>query len=233
MRQGQRRFENGAAAPGVSVVDGEEDPAAWAAFLDRLDRVGLESSRYQPVGEVARGAMGAIDQVFDENLRRNLAMKRMLERPDADRVGRLVGRRLLDADDVEVPAHDEVGALVRDHVAVAQLAIRGSDADQDLLSDAYEIQVGLDPASTTHAEWTRLATDLALEPTDSIVGLQRRIKDAAEAGMDAPSVEDEASFVDVDEVGRAGRHVLLVRRLAEAAAWRPSEGWLPSTTAVR
>jgi Xaa-Pro aminopeptidase len=40
--------------------------------------------------------------------------------------------------------------------------------------------VGLDPASTTHAEWRRLAEDIVLQPTDSLVGLQRRIKDAAE-----------------------------------------------------
>ena len=40
--------------------------------------------------------------------------------------------------------------------------------------------VGLDPVSVTHAEWNHLAGDLRLEPTESLVGLQRQIKDAAE-----------------------------------------------------
>ena len=40
--------------------------------------------------------------------------------------------------------------------------------------------VGLDPASTTHAEWKRLADDLPLEPADSLVKMQRQVKDAAE-----------------------------------------------------
>ena len=41
-------------------------------------------------------------------------------------------------------------------------------------------RVGLDPVSTSHAEWQRLAADLTLEPVGSLVGLQRRIKDDAE-----------------------------------------------------
>ncbi len=40
--------------------------------------------------------------------------------------------------------------------------------------------VGLDPASTSHAEWQRLSAEIVLQPTDSLVGLRRRVKDDAE-----------------------------------------------------
>jgi Xaa-Pro aminopeptidase len=41
-------------------------------------------------------------------------------------------------------------------------------------------RVGLDPTSVSHAEWQRLAADIGLEPTDSLVALERRVKDGAE-----------------------------------------------------
>ena len=61
--------------------------------------------------------------------------------------------------------------------------------------------VGLDPASTTYAEWQRLATDIVLEPTDSLVGLQRRIKDAAEIErMTAAARAADAALGDVESI---------------------------------
>ena len=61
--------------------------------------------------------------------------------------------------------------------------------------------VGLDPASTTYAEWRRLATDIVLEPTDSLVGLQRRIKDAAEIErMTAAAAAADAALADVESI---------------------------------
>ncbi len=59
--------------------------------------------------------------------------------------------------------------------------------------------VGLDPTSTSHAEWRRLAGDLVLEPTDSLVGLQRRIKDRAEIErMTAAAHAADAALAEVE-----------------------------------
>jgi Xaa-Pro aminopeptidase len=59
--------------------------------------------------------------------------------------------------------------------------------------------VGLDPASVAHAEWTRLAADIALEPTESLVAVQRRIKDAAEIErMEAAAAAADAALADVE-----------------------------------
>ena len=61
--------------------------------------------------------------------------------------------------------------------------------------------VGLDPASMSHAGWQRLAADLALEPTDSLVGLQRQIKDAAEIErMAAAAAAADAALAEVEPI---------------------------------
>jgi hypothetical protein len=48
-------------------------------LIRRLSGRGAGSSRYQCKGEVARGGKGAILRVFDEDLRRHLAMKVTLD----------------------------------------------------------------------------------------------------------------------------------------------------------
>jgi Xaa-Pro aminopeptidase len=59
--------------------------------------------------------------------------------------------------------------------------------------------VGLDPTSTTHAEWRRLAADISLEPTDSLVKVQRSIKDPAEIErMTAAAAAADAALVEVE-----------------------------------
>jgi Xaa-Pro aminopeptidase len=59
--------------------------------------------------------------------------------------------------------------------------------------------VGLDPASTTHAEWRRLSKDLALTPTASLVGIERQIKDAQEIErMAAAAAAADAALVEVE-----------------------------------
>jgi Xaa-Pro aminopeptidase len=59
--------------------------------------------------------------------------------------------------------------------------------------------VGLDPTSTSHAEWRRLADDIELEPTPSLVQLQRQIKDAAEIErMAAAAAAADAALVEVE-----------------------------------
>ena len=51
---------------------------AWSAFLDRIGQARTVWERFQDQGEIARGGMGAIHKVRDEDLRRTLAMKLML-----------------------------------------------------------------------------------------------------------------------------------------------------------
>ncbi len=59
--------------------------------------------------------------------------------------------------------------------------------------------VGLDPTSSSHAEWRRLSQDIELEPTDSLVMLQRQIKDAAEIErMTAAAAAADAALVEVE-----------------------------------
>ena len=61
--------------------------------------------------------------------------------------------------------------------------------------------VGLDPTSTSHAEWQRLAQDITLEPTDSLVGLQRQMKDAAEIErMAAAAAAADAALAEVEPI---------------------------------
>ncbi len=59
--------------------------------------------------------------------------------------------------------------------------------------------VGLDPASTSHAEWKRLADDLLLQPTESLVKIQRQVKDAAEIErMTAAAGAADAALAEVE-----------------------------------
>jgi len=59
--------------------------------------------------------------------------------------------------------------------------------------------VGLDPASTTHAEWRRLSVDLALQPTESLIGIQRQVKDAEEIErMTAAAAAADAALAEVE-----------------------------------
>ncbi len=51
-----------------------------SSTLKRLEDRGSTASRYKVHGEIARGGMGAILEVFDEDLRRRLAMKVILDR---------------------------------------------------------------------------------------------------------------------------------------------------------
>ena len=57
------------------------------AFLDRLREHRSTSDRYLLKGEIARGGMGAILRVWDEDLRRHLAMKVILGRGHAPVAG--------------------------------------------------------------------------------------------------------------------------------------------------
>jgi Xaa-Pro aminopeptidase len=62
-------------------------------------------------------------------------------------------------------------------------------------------RVGLDPTSISHVEWQRLATDIPLEPTHSLVALERRVKDDAEIErMTAAAAAADAALADVEQI---------------------------------
>ncbi|TDJ76792.1 MAG: hypothetical protein E2O39_02695, partial [Planctomycetota bacterium] len=71
----------------AEVTDGAEDDEPDSDFaaniLERLATHQTSSGRYQFKGEVARGGMGVVYRVWDEELRRHLAMKVILGKGDA------------------------------------------------------------------------------------------------------------------------------------------------------
>lgn len=64
-------------------ADGLPLPEATGELFERLKREGPRANRYRIVEEFARGGMGAILRVFDEELRRSLAMKVILGKGEA------------------------------------------------------------------------------------------------------------------------------------------------------
>ena len=76
----------------------------------------------------------------------------------------------------ERAAVETAGAGATVHAETVRAALH----DRLVQSLAPAVRVGLDPASSSHAEWQRLAADLTLEPMESLVKLQRTIKEAAE-----------------------------------------------------
>src|SRR5262245_9031324 len=73
----------------------EEGGPPTSALLRRLGEHGLRRSRYALKGELARGGMGAILKVWDEDLRRSLAMKVILGKTEGTSETPPVDRRLL------------------------------------------------------------------------------------------------------------------------------------------
>jgi len=69
-----------AAAAEIAPADAEE-PELPLARISRLTSRGAGFDRYKLEGEIARGGMGAILRVWDEDLRRHLAMKVALAAP--------------------------------------------------------------------------------------------------------------------------------------------------------
>ena len=65
--------------PGIALSEGpgDQDDSRTGAILRRLANQDPEQARYRVMGEIARGGMGRILEVWDRDLRRKLAMKVM------------------------------------------------------------------------------------------------------------------------------------------------------------
>ncbi len=128
--------------PGVSL-GGErptEDSGPSSELLKRLRAHAPKNTRYRLLGEVGRGGMGAVVRVWDEDLRRTLAMKVVLGREDAAGKGptppvdsRMLGRFLEEAQVTGqldhpgiVPVH-ELGLGSDGQVYFTMRLVRGED----------------------------------------------------------------------------------------------------------
>ncbi len=114
--------------PEVSLDRATPDAPSGASseLLQRLSDHSLKESRYELQGEIARGGMGAVLRVWDEDLRRTLAMKVILGKGDSPTEGgtppvdtRMLGRFLEEA--------QITGQL--DHPGIAPVHELGLDSD--------------------------------------------------------------------------------------------------------
>ena len=119
--------------PTVDVETGGGDTNAWEATLAQLRSRGPNWARYVDEGEVARGGMGAIRRVFDQDVRRPLALKVMLGEADAPADDGSLGRFLEEAQVTGqldhpgiVPVH-EVGVDAEDRVYFTMKLVKGED----------------------------------------------------------------------------------------------------------
>ncbi|MBK6943064.1 MAG: SUMF1/EgtB/PvdO family nonheme iron enzyme [Planctomycetes bacterium] len=116
------------ADPGISLDASAESPID-PALLDALKTRGPSSSRYRLKGEVAQGGMGIILRVWDEDLRRHLAMKVMLDEQEgaASRLSRFLEEAQvtgqLDHPGI-VPVH-ELGIDARGRVFFTMKLVKG------------------------------------------------------------------------------------------------------------
>ena len=128
-----------------------------SAVLERLEKHGGEESRYQVLGEFARGGMGAILRVWDRDLRRTLAMKVVLgQAGEASRDGtpsvdeKTLGRFL---DEAQV-----TGQL--DHPGIVPVHELGLDAQRQVyftmkLVKGRDLKAILELVQTGAEDWTQ------------------------------------------------------------------------------
>ena len=63
------------------------EDVGWQRFIERLKSRGPGHSRYVFKGEVAQGGMGVIHRVYDQDVRRHLAMKVILGKGEGKETG--------------------------------------------------------------------------------------------------------------------------------------------------
>jgi len=78
----ERASRESSEARSIAPLSSSADSGPSSEFLKKLGGFSPPQVRYQLRGEVARGGMGAILKVWDESLRRNLAMKVVLGKED-------------------------------------------------------------------------------------------------------------------------------------------------------
>ena len=137
--------------PGPALpADARAGHALSPDLLARLSERAPASGRYRLKGEVARGGQGAIVHVWDEDLRRNLAMKVIHARVDAktsnEESSRALGRFLEEAQITGqlshpgiVPVH-ELGLDAEGRVYFTMRLVKGRDLKEilDLLGEGKE-----------------------------------------------------------------------------------------------
>jgi len=161
-----------------------EDIDASTVIVRRLQAHGARQSRYQERGEVARGGMGAILRVWDEDLRRELAMKVVLgsegkARPD-ELPPKVLGRFLEEAQVTGqldhpgiVPVH-ELGFDENGGVYFTMRLVRGRD-----LKEVFELVRARDPEwNLTRALWALLKVCEAMAYAHSKGVIHRDLKPA-------------------------------------------------------
>lgn len=126
--------------PNDSSTDMERPPSSGSSkILERLGSRGKQTDRYRLQGEIARGGMGVILEAWDEDLRRKLAMKVVLDKGRSERAKaqdvepETLGRFLEEAQITGqldhpgvVPVH-ELGLDDDGHVYFTMRLVRGSD----------------------------------------------------------------------------------------------------------
>ncbi len=148
--------------PGVSLEGSRpaEDSGPSSELLRRLRTHAPKDSRYQLLGEIGRGGMGAVIRVWDEDLRRTLAMKVVLGKEDKAAKGatppvdsRTLGRFLEEAQITGqldhlgiVPVH-ELGLGADGQVYFTMRFVKG----EDLRTIYQHVESGHDGWSTTRA----------------------------------------------------------------------------------
>jgi len=138
--QDETDFLEQPAIENVTSGPGGGDPSAWTALVERLAEGNPKRSRYEFLGEVARGGMGAIIKVRDRDLRRTLAMKVVLGQGDTRHEGETataepatIGRFLEEAQVTSqldhpgiVPVH-ELGVDADGRVYFTMKLVKGED----------------------------------------------------------------------------------------------------------
>ena len=74
--------------PSVSLSEEPADPSTLEQIVQRLEEHGASYGRYRLKGELARGGMGAVLRVWDDDLRRETALKVMLGKGAPKRTGK-------------------------------------------------------------------------------------------------------------------------------------------------